>query len=423
MIPKLNKAIQNGQLQLTETLIPYPAFNRLLQVLQINAITFNQVEIEQEKEENILVKGESYFLDLPLQKADFYLYKEKENDYEFEWHGTLASVSFKTLYEKGIMASHPLNLLPELLNGMFEEIDVLFSSHDQAFAIEAFKSDIELPFSSIGFSLTNIGFYYERSLNKSIPARYELTSTIQIGSTLIATALELPAGNRFDPVCWSLKTTEMVVLKNGLQDAVHFLSGHKAVKEALGKSFMDLIPNALHAIPEFALTKLALHINPKKPALQLIDFSIQSLGKLEIVPEFSIKNIGVGTFITFHENTPACTLSLFGNFYFSPSIAVDFYIQLPLNKQDDWIIHLEGYADIEKLQNLEKLPFIKLQDLNLPKEWLAINDIRLDHLEIVFNPLQQKIKSVEFELALNAKSSLIPGISVKNPELAFTLTF
>lgn len=422
-ISQFQNSVNNGQLTIDDELVAHPAFSALLKALQQKQLSFSSPRIELSEESNILIQGNCSFLSIPLEKAHFYLYQEQENDspYEFEWHGTLAVVTLKDLYDADIMSPLPMELMDGLLQSEFVKADFLYTSFDQAFAIEALSSDIKLALPGLGFSLEKLGFHYERSLNHSVNTSCRLYSTIKLGSTAISTSLEIPAGNAFDLACWTLETTDVVFLNNGINDALAFLSGQQALNEVLANNLLTtLLPETIQQIPLFCLTDLKILFTPD--SLRLLEFSIQSQQKFEIVKDFAIDCIGIGVFATFSQNTPSFRLSLFGVFSFVETIEVGITIQVPLDLDGDWVIDLESETDLKRLQDLEKLPFLKLEDLSLPAEWLSVDNIRLERLKIVFNPGAAKIKTVNFSLALIAQSSLIPGITVKNPHLEFNLT-
>src|SRR6185437_8420451 len=424
-ITQFENGISDNTLLIDKQIVDHPAFSALLNALQQEYLSFVSPKVlNEEGTNNITIEGESFFFADVLSKADFYLYETHESDaqYEFEWHGTLAATSFSTLYKNGIIVPDPLNWVTEIMNGVFNEVDMLYTSHDEAFAIEVNSSDIKFEIPEVGFSLDKLGFYYERSLGQNIKTTYRLYSTIQIGSSAIPTQIELPAGNDIDPVCWVLKTTDIIILNDGLKDIIGFLSGQQDLNAALGNDLLTLLPAAVNAIPQFALTNFVIHFNPQTKFLQLLDISIQSVKSFELVPDFSLKDIGVSAFITFLDNKVSCTLGLFGRLLFSELIEAGLSIQLPLNLTDDWRIAMDGSIDLEKLSDLETLPFIKLKDLNIPPEWLTVNSIHMDNLNLVFNPAEGKIKTVAFSLQVNAESNLIPGLTVKDPYLEFNLT-
>jgi hypothetical protein len=424
-IKQFENGIRDNTLFIGKQIVDHPAFLTLLNALKQEHLAFASPSVSYEDgTNNITIEGESFFFSDALSKADLYLYETPETDvqYEFEWHGTLPATSFSTLYKNAIIVPDPMNVVTEIMNGVFNEVDLLYTSHDEAFAIEVNSSDIKFEIPEVGFSLDKIGFYYERSLGHKIKTIYRLYSIIKIGSTTIPTQIELPAGNNIDHVCWSLKTTDIIILNDGLKDIINFLSGQQDLNAALGKDILTLLPEAVNTIPQFALTDFVIHFNPQTKFLQLLDFSIQSVKSFELIPGFLLKDIGVSALITFLDNRVSCTLGLFGRLVFSELIEAGISIRLPFNLKEDWKIAMDGSIDLEKLSDLETLPFIKLKDLNIPPEWLTVNNIHLDNLNIVFNPAEAKIKTVAFSLQVNTESSLIPGLKVKDPYLEFNLT-
>lgn len=424
-VSQFENAIVDNVLNIDNRLIVHPAFLALLKVLKQRRLIFNSVKILPEKgTNNITIEGESSFFSTPLKNSEFYVFEEpdSEHEFEFEWHGTLPATTFEELYKNGIMLPDPLNVITELINGSFSEVDMLYTSNDMAFAIEVGSSNIKYELPEIGLSLDKPGFYYERSLDKRIKTVYRLYSNIKIGSTTIPTIIELPAGNAIDRVCWSLKTTNLIILNDGLRDIISFLSGQKNLNGALGNDLMTLLPDAVNAIKEFALTKLIIHFNPQTKFLQLLDFSIQSVKPFELVPGFSLSDIGVSGFITFLDNKISYTPGLFGRFMFSDTVEAGLSIQLPLNPKENWRIEMDGSIDLDRLQDLETFPFLKLSDLNIPPEWLIVKDIHMDNLHLIFNPAEGKLKKVDLSLQLSAESSIIPGIKVSDPYLEFSIT-
>ncbi len=422
----LESKIKNDKLVIGTDLINHPSFPLLLKALKTNSITFSSPEVSlKEDTSNVVVRGKSSFLSKPLTKAHLYLYQDPEskNGFEFEWHGTLTSISLAYLYNNGIINPVKFNLLKALFSEAFSKVDLLYTSEDSAFAIEAVSSDLKIGFPEVGLSLDKIGFFYEISLNQSIKTTHLLYSTIKFGSTTIATEIELPAGNKFDPGCWCLTLKDTIILNNGLNDIVSFLKGQEALKSALGNDLVQLLPAAINKIPAFALTDLAVHFNPQNKQLYLFKFSIQSFEKFEIVPGFSVDAIGVSAFMPFANNKVSCNLTLFGVFTFGEFVMADISIEIPLDSKADWSIAMQGEVILPKLESLNKIPFIKLDELNIPPEWFYAEKIQLSHLNIIFNPIQAKVKSVSLALELIAKSSFIPGITLKNPSLEFNINF
>jgi hypothetical protein len=423
---ELESKIKHDKLAIGAGLIDHPSFPLLLKALKTDSLTFSSPEVSvKEGTSNVVVRGKSLFLSKPVTKAHLYLYHDPEskNDFEFEWHGTLPSVSLAYLYNNGILNPVKYNLVKELFSEVFQEVDLLYTSEDSAFAIEAVASDLKIGFPEAGLILDKIGFFYEISLNKSIKTTHLLYSTVKFGSTTVATEIELPAGNKFDPGCWCLTLKDTVILNNGLNDIMSFLKGQQSLKSALGDDLVGLLPEAVQKIPAFALTDLALHFNPQNKQLHLFRFSIQSFGKFEIVPGFSIDAIGVSAFMPFVNNKVSCNLTLFGVFAFGESVMADISIEIPFDSKADWSIAMQGEVKLPKLESLDKIGFIKLDELNIPPEWFHAETIQLENLNIIFNPIQGKIKSAGFSLQLLAKSSLIPGITLKNPSLEFNLNF
>ncbi|MEO5642726.1 MAG: hypothetical protein ABIS12_05335 [Bacteroidia bacterium] len=355
----------------------------------------------------------------------FYLYENNESEmgYDFEWNGTLAAISFKELSQHGLIQTNRLNQLDEFLIGSFEKVDLLFSSYDKTFALQVNYSEFKIEFPELGLHLNHIGFYYERSLDKSVNSNYTLSTIMKVGSTDIVAEIYIPTNNKLEQQCWSIEIKKGIPLANGINDVLDFLSGQSQLQSALGKDLQSLLPKSITDIAEFSLTDFNIYFNPVALSLQLLSFSIKSKKSFELVDRFRIDNIGVSALLTLTDNKTSLSLNLFGSFALDQFVETSINIQLPLNNKENWVVEMHGHADIKALSNLENIPFLKLSDLNIPPEWLTVDDIRVQKLKIIFNPLQGKIISVELELELKAESSFIPGIKIKDPYLAFHLTF
>jgi hypothetical protein len=421
---QIESTISNNLLFINDKLIKHPAFSALLKMLKQEHITFSSPEILiEEATKNIIIKGTSSLLEIPILSADFYIYEDAKDHYQFEWHGTLTRITLGYLQEIGILEPQSLNSIDALFSEGYNQVDFIFTSHDRAFAIEVHKSNITFQLPELGISLEKIGFFYERSLDRRIKSTYRLYSNIKIGSTTIATEIELPAGNNLDTVCWTIRTNHLIILNKGLADILSFLQGQAIMKELIGNQLSSYLPEVITKIPTFGITDLTIQFNPQKKSIQIVEFLIQSLHDFEILPGFSLSNIGVHVFMTFMDKRTSCDLGLSGQFIYKEAIHAEINIELPLNTKDDWKIALDGDIDLEKLQDLEAFPFIKIESLNIPSAWLQVKNIRVQRLEAIFNPIKRKIKSVSFAIELKAQSQLIPGIKLKDPYLEFNLTF
>ncbi|CAN5903091.1 hypothetical protein BH11BAC7_BH11BAC7_13060 [soil metagenome] len=429
-IPTLNSIksnVRGKELDLNGTILNHRAFQLLLQSLNATELTFKHAEIENKEgaPNDIIINGESSIFRFPLLNSYFYIYvnMESEAGYDFEWNGKLGEISFKELSQNGLIQTNRLNQLDVFLSGTFENVDLLFSSYDRTFALQVNYSALTLDFPELGIHLNHIGFYYERSLDESVNSNYTLSAIMKVGSTEIIAAISIPTNNKIEPQCWSLEIKNNVPLANGINDVLDFLSGQSQLQSALGKDLQSLLPKSITDIAEFSLTDFNIYFNPVALSLQLLSFSIKSKKTFELVDRFRIDNIGVSALLTLTDNKTSLSLNLFGSFALDQFVETSINIQLPLNNKENWVVEMHGHADIKALSNLENIPFLKLSDLNIPPEWLTVDDIRVQKLKIIFNPLQGKIISVELELELKAESSFIPGIKIKDPYLAFHLTF
>lgn len=424
-IQSFKNSIQNDELRIDARLVAHQAFQELITFLKSDVIVFKQVTVDAHKTDNIIIKGNSSLFSLVFQNAYFYMYEEDEmhNNFQFEWYGIIPEVSTKVLYELDIILKHPLSSLSSLLESKFSNVEFLFSSETTSFIIRSSESDTIVSIPEIGFHLENISFFYERSLNQSIENEYTISAELMLGETIIAVDIELPANNEEDISCWSLSLPYEIHMEKGINDLSAFLSKNTLVKGVLGDNLESYLPKAVQSFSNCTIQNFNILFDPTKPAIYSINSYIIFNTDWEILKGFTLQNIGLKTLVSFHGTKILCDLVISGRFSFIEDWFVNISLQLPLNTKDNWIIRLDGYANLEKIQDLEKLPFIDISKLNLPKEWLTVNNILLDRLEIIFNPIAGKILSVDFAIEMDSESTLIPGITVKNPKLAFTLTF
>lgn len=425
IINNFKKSIQNDELRIDTRLISHQAFQELIAFLKSEVIVFKEVTVDTEKTANVIIKGNSSLFSLVFQNSYFYIYKDDGTpaNFEFEWHGIISEVSTISLYELDIIRKHPLSSFSSLLESKFSNVEFLFSSETTSFIIQSSESDVTFAISEIGFYLENISFFYERSLNQSIPSEHNISAEVMLGETIIAVDIELPANNTEDISCWSLNLSYGIHLENGIKDFAAFLSKNTLVKGVLGDNLESYLPEAVQKFSNCVIEEFNVLFDPTKPAIYLMESYIVFNTDWEILPNFVLQNIGLKTSLSFHGPKVLCNLEISGSFSFIDDWFVNVNLRLPLNTKDNWTIYLDGYANLEKIQDLEKLPFIDISKLNLPKEWLILNSIQLEKLEIIFNPIKAKIISVDFAISMDSESVLIPGITVKDPELAFTLTF
>jgi len=425
MINNIKKSVQDGVLHVDQQLISHQIFDELISFLKSSYLLFTNTTVVTEGDDNILIEGNSLLFSLPLLDADLYIYKEKNtaSEFQFEWHGTISEVNLQELYELGLILKNPASLISHLLEIKFKNIDFLFSSEKASYTIVSSRNDLSFSIPEIGIHLKNMLFFYERSLIQAIPSKYLISAEIVLGDTLIPIEIELPANNKEDISCWSLSLSYEVTLENVIKDLLAFISKNPLVKGALGENLESYLPDAIQKFTNCTIEELNISFNPSIPAVYLIKTSVIFNTDWEILPNFIWQNIRLKTFISFHGKEIASTFTISGRFSFIEDWTVGFALKLPLNTTNNWEIYLDGYANLEKIQDLEKLPFIDISKLNIPKEWLIVNNILLDKLEIIFNPIAGKIISVDFAVEMDSESTLIPGITVKNPKLAFTLTF
>lgn len=422
-LENIQQAVTNNTVLLDNKLVDLPSFERLLSFLNVDGILVKEVEIAPIKG-GVSVFGKTAVGKLQFSDSECCIYenKESENGFICEWYGNLDKLQLGSLNLPG--STNLVQFLPSsLLNSAFEDITQTYKSGQETFVLQCFTSNHHIDFPLVQLSFKDLGLYLEWDVPSKQLLHCILTASLQVGKTLIVAELNVPV--RKDQSLWTVTLNEEFELENGISDLAAFLAKQELLAPLFGDGKMEgIVPEQLRNLSKLSISAFEMQFDPLKPAIYSISGTVNYNQDWRILDKFTLQDIGLRVFVSFHGRNVASTLTLFGSFSFIENWFVNFSFVLPTDKKSDWLIQLDGYADIENLSQLESLGLFKLESLNIPKEWLMVNGIRLHKLEIAFNPLQGGfVKSVALTVEMVAESQLIPGIKLRNPELDLNISF
>lgn len=424
MIEKVLQHLQAGGTDLNQRVVPLKSFELLCAFLKSKDIRWTNHTVQMEEGELVL-QGTAITGLFILTQSEFCLFPEEETEGEFgiEWTGNLDRLRLSELDLP--TWSLVLAILPESLREIeFTNLYFSYSSTDETIEIECSLSDQSVTFEAAHVSLYHLGASLIWNLAEHELEAGILSAELTIGDTPILVHLDLPSGDPSVPEIWRLSLGQEATLSQGIQDVAAYLSTFELLAPIVGNGKLsEALPQGFLDFEGLSISEFSLRFNPRAGAVYSFRTTLNYHANWSPFEGFKLSDIGLQVFATFHSSYAAVTLRIFGSFFFVDSWYTNFSFQLPLNQQEDWVIELDGYADLEEIQQLEMLNLFKIDALNLPPEWLQIRDIRLQELKVVFNPLARKIKQVNLSVEMRAESTLIPGITVRDPALELTLTF
>jgi hypothetical protein len=427
-IPKLSyfeRKVENKVLVLTKSDIPNPAFTYFIEKFGIREIKLEQVILEEEFDE-ILLTGHCELPLLGKSELRFILMdSEHPEHFDFEIVAEIMPFSGKVLRNTAWIPPHPLNelvydLIPE--EG-FLNLRYLSSTNNLILESESENSEWEIPGLNLTFS--NLYLAYFTGLDSGATnQQFELGFELQVGEADLKLAAILPVSSNDTKRCWIIINRWPVYLEDGLDDLLYFLNGFSGTEMLDQEEIKQLIPEPLKAYKDFSITECKMHLNPLVPEISLMRFVLSTFRTIEILPKLNIVDLAFEfNFYLERGEKPKVTLHAEGSFEFSETISTLIQIIVSTDPNEDWTIRMDAGVDLDNIQQLEALAYLKLSDLQLPPEWLQVKRVMVDNLRLVFNPWHAKVRNINFALTLDASSNMIPGIQVKDPYLNINLNF
>ncbi len=175
-----------------------------------------------------------------------------------------------------------------------------FASEDELVYLVSMESD-ENHDGLFGVPLKGLGFEYLQDAATRAPLSLDVHAEIDIGSTPIQIAINVPLGAPSGPKVLTVTSPSMVPLENGLAEIVQFIEKVAGIPSA-SRTF----PDSLESISTFFLDEFTLLLDPDSLHIDFLTFRLISAQPLALIPNhLSIENTGVRLNITpGRENDP-----------------------------------------------------------------------------------------------------------------------
>lgn len=425
-IQEFQNQVRNGALNLSPELIRNESFTRMMNHLKIKSLEIKQVEIIEDDAKTLInISGTTILDGVKLNDLDFTLYKSEsnENGFDIEWTAQISDLKLDWLIRNQFLIDQSIAEVSQLMDINFSACSWHYTSDDDNLLLSSSDAKGDLKFPELNVNFEDIGIGLSLDFKTVMKRIFELNANITIGSTSLPVSIKLPVGEFSDSVGWIVHMDGMVHLKSAFQDIQTFLSNNSFTKEAAGDHLQALIPDVFRKMDQFAIGKFYLQFDPFTATLYLLKLRIESLRTIQLFDQFKIRETGLEMMISYTRNKAHLMLHLTGGFEIGEALYAGVDVILPANPAMDWQINIDGEVELQKMEQLEAFPFLKLSDLQLPEGWLKAENITLENLRFVFNPLQGKVKSVELAMYLDASASLIPGIKVEDPYVRLNLSF
>ncbi len=426
------QAGSNPQLVLNTTNITANAFNWLLQSMGVSTLTIQVPDPAQQitytaASQTLLIQGQctlyggSLNLSISLTGADVPTATSTAS-------GTFASFTLAQVVQNNLVDGTLITLstLPPntLKNAVLTANGAASQFPTATFQLQA-RSDTGLPplqiLPSLGLSLSSWGFTLNRTAeqNGNIDTAFFIDGTITFGNIKVELSVGLPTGPFSAPNVWTLQFSS--------EAGATGLSIANLVKALGGNNLFQLLPSGITGLLSFTLKTLKIVFDATAGAVSSIYCDIGTTD-WTVVNGFLVKNAGFKLNVSnpFTANS-STIISIYGDFQIgtdqSPvKVLLDVYMTLPLGG-GDWLAEISGEIDKNDLNGVyQSLPGSSGTNLPAMPAGLNIQQIKLEFLNITFNPATRSLSNVSFSITSLLDFPVVPQfLTVSNPYAAFNI--
>lgn len=417
-------AVAANQLSVTPQLLPHSRFAALLALIRSEALLIIEPSIASTNE-GFEASGTGKLLGIDLTDSSLEVWNPPAEgmDWGFDWCGALPKLTLAQLQNANIVPGEYLGGLSHLLSELMPNVGFCYTSFDHTLTFQCTGSTLPFQPEHFPIQLQRFGFLVTVHLNKEAHADVAFLGDFQLGSSTVKAALEMPAADGSGAFTFTLRLREAMVLNNALADVVQFMADQPSMNQQLGGGLLELLPEQVSKLPTVVLNEFVLRVRPDTKTWRSLHVEVQTADAFTLMPGLVIEEVGVSAYILNQSGPPDATVNLFGGFTLAESVELWLDVLLPLNTSANWVITMAGSVMLAGLKQLEVLPFLKLDDMDIPTEWLTVEEARLDRFEFEFHPATASVKRVALGLTLNAEASVLPGVTISEPSLDVELTF
>jgi hypothetical protein len=275
---------------------------------------------------------------------------------------------------------------------------------------------------TLGISLSKWGFTLERDVQQSgnVDVTFSINGSIQFGGMEVDLSLQLPTAALSFPNLWTL-TFSSSTGKTGLSIA-------NLTKALGGANLFQLLPSGITNLLSFSLKKLKIVFDATNAAVSSIFVDIGT-SDWTVVSGFKILQAGFQVDIKnpFGSNRET-DVNIYGDFQIGPTggkitVLLGVFMTLPM-AGGDWFAEIKGQIDKNDLNTVYgSLPGSSGTTLPSMPNGLNIQQIKLDYLDITFNPTSRTLPRIAFKITSKLTLPIIPNmLVVSDPQAEFDIT-
>lgn len=274
---------------------------------------------------------------------------------------------------------------------------------------------------ALGLSLSTWGFTLNRTVqqNGNIAITFSIDGTITFGNIEVELSVGLPTGPFDAPNVWTLQFSS--------ETGATGLSIANLVKALGGNNLFQLLPSGITGLLSFTLKTLKIVFDASGTSVISIYCDIGTTD-WTVTTGFLIKKAGfiISVSNPFTSNS-STVIAIYGDFQIGTDesdikVLLDVYMTLPLGGSD-WLAEIKGEIDKNNLTNVyQSLPGSAGAQPPPTPPGLNIEQIKLEYLNISFNPATRSLNNVSFSITSQLDFTIIPGFFVvSNPYAAFDI--
>jgi LysM repeat protein len=276
---------------------------------------------------------------------------------------------------------------------------------------------------SLGISLKSWGFSLNRTVQQNgyVNIQFGITGTITFGGIEVTLTVLLPTGSLDFPNLWTLSFASGEGAKG--------LSITNLAKALGGTNLFELLPSGLTHLLSFRLKKLTVVYDATNSSVTSIYTDIGT-EDWEVVSGFTIRQVGFKLTVKdpFGKGR-TITVTIYGSFQIgaddaATKVLLDVFMTLPIGSSGNWLLQISGEIDNNNLtQVYTALPGSNGNPLPALPEGLNVQQIKLEYLNVTFNPTSLTLPEVSFSVTSQLSFPIVPKwLTVSNPYAAFDIT-